>query len=146
MGARSFRAELEELASRLDLRIGVLHEQWDGSAAAAHGEAQTRWDDGFAVMRGAPTDMRSVAGRCQPDDVATARMILQVESLGYADAAGALLTGNQAAAGQHGELAGRLDGLAGMAGDDDTAADPTPSCPRRRTSPCCPPLPPVLAR
>lgn len=50
-------------------------------------------------------------------------MILEIEVLGYADAAGALLSGNQSAAGQHDALAGRLDGLAGMAGDDATATD-----------------------
>ncbi len=50
-------------------------------------------------------------------------MILEIESLGYADAAGALLTGNRAAAGQHDALVARLDGLGGMAGDDATAAD-----------------------
>ena len=50
-------------------------------------------------------------------------MILEIEPLGYADAAGALRTGNRAAAGQHDAVVGRLDGLAGMAGDDAAAAD-----------------------
>lgn len=69
---RATSAELEEMASRLDLRIAVLHEQWDGSAAAAHLAAQAHWSEGFADMRAALSDMRSVADTARDNYVRAA--------------------------------------------------------------------------
>lgn len=55
------QAGLEELAEQLERRLGVLHQHWDGAAAGAHVDAQARWGSGFAVMRAALADLRSVA-------------------------------------------------------------------------------------
>lgn len=53
--------ELEALAARLERELGLLHDTWDGAAAAAHVVAQGRWDEGFAAMRAALADMRAAA-------------------------------------------------------------------------------------
>jgi len=59
------RAGLEDLAQRLDQRLALLHQHWDGAAAGAHDDAQARWDSGFGAMRDALSDMRSVIdGAC----------------------------------------------------------------------------------
>ena len=53
--------ELEEVASLLGRRVAVLHDHWDGVAAGAHADAHAQWEQGFAQMRAALSELRSAA-------------------------------------------------------------------------------------
>ncbi len=124
---------LDALLDDVSQRVAGLHGTWTGRAAVAQAAAQAEWEAGFRSMRdgaGDDADRRRHRPRQlrrrrrdEPADVGAGPMRVEVLGSGYAGAVEALVSGNLLAADTCAALADRLQGYAGMAGDDSTAAE-----------------------
>ena len=57
----STETALESITHDLESQMRTLHDEWEGLAAQAHGEAHAQWTAGMVAMRQAMSELRAAA-------------------------------------------------------------------------------------